>query len=278
MTLQQLAETQKKKLLIEKSKLEKQLAGAPEGTLVFGRNVVRNKTYYKWYVTYPAGGHRKNKIYIPSRNREFARELARKKLRLQRLHDVETELKALDAYLKIHCGQSDLETLLDSPVLGVLLSEDRPKPARRLSEELEKWAHEEYDMNPSHPEEKKVPTVDGIMVRSKSEAFIVLLLSTLHIPYRYECRLDIGGYTIYPDFTIRHPVTGEIFYWEHVGRLDDPGYSVKVPGRLRLYINNGIYPDHNLILTFESGNHPFDISIAQDKVKEFFAADEFAFY
>jgi hypothetical protein len=39
--------------------------------------------------------------------------------------------------------------------------------------------------------------------------------------------------------------------------------------KFRIYILNGYLPDHNLILTFESENHPFDITIAQDKLREF---------
>lgn len=81
----------------------------------------------------------------------------------------------------------------------------------------------------------------------------------------------MGGYVFYPDFTIRHPVTGEVIYWEHVGMLDDSVKAAKFIFKLRIYIRNGIYPDHNLILTFESGGHPLDFSIVQDKFKEFFS-------
>ena len=80
------------------------------------------------------------------------------------------------------------------------------------------------DYDPNHPEKLVVPTVTGEMVRSKSEAMILMLLEYSGIPYRYECRLDIDRKAYYPDFTIRHPYTGEIFYWEHVGMLDDPSY------------------------------------------------------
>ena len=51
MTLKHLAETQKQKLLVEKHKLERQLDNAPAGILVFSRNTVKGKTYYKWYVS-----------------------------------------------------------------------------------------------------------------------------------------------------------------------------------------------------------------------------------
>ena len=203
----------------------------------------------------------------------MARELARKKLKAQRLHDVENELRALDAYLNLHRERSDLETLLSSPVLRTILSEEETTQLYPLNEELEQWAHADYETNPLFPENKVIPTVDGIMVRSKSEAFIVMLLSSLHIPYRYECRLELDGHILYPDFTIRHPVTGEYYYWEHAGMLDNPSYAAGFLGKLRLYITNGILPDHQLILTYESNTQPFDISIAQDKLREFFSVE-----
>ena len=55
--------------------------------------------------------------------------------------------------------------------------------------------------------------------------------------------------------------------------LDSPEYNADFLQKIRIYINNGLYPDHNLILTFESGGHPFDITIAQDKIREFFSCE-----
>ena len=232
MTLAQLAESKKRQLLGEKRKIE-------------------------------------TREYIPHRNRSLARKLAKKKLCLQRLQDINAELKAIDMYLKAHRDNTDLDTILRTPAYGTLLFEEGFKMYGTMSEELQEWAHEEYEINPKDPELRNVPTVDGIKVRSKSEALIVMLLSVNHIPYRYECRLDVGGHAYYPDFTIRHPVTGEYFYWEHCGKMSDFKYIIKFLNKFRIYILNGYLPDHNLILTFESENHPFDITIAQDKLREF---------
>lgn len=273
MNVRQIFETRRQSLLKEKRKLEKQIRKAPAGTLISSYNPVKNKPYYKWYVSISS-----KRTYIPSCQRDLARELARKKLRQKRLNDINAELNALDSYLKKHRDNSDIKVLLQSPAIMTLLSEDALIQNYALSEDLDKWAHEEYEANPSFPEAKIVPTVDGIMVRSKSEAFIVMLLSTYHIPYRYECRLDIGGYTYYPDFTIRHPITGEYFYWEHVGMLDNPDYAANFIKKLRIYMGNGLIPDHNLILTYETKDHPFDISIAKDKIAEFFSFEVDSLY
>jgi len=52
-----------------------------------------------------------------------------------------------------------------------------------------------------------------------------MILYADNIPFRYECALQLDNITIYPDFTIRHPQTGETIYWEHFGRMDKDDYS-----------------------------------------------------
>jgi hypothetical protein len=42
---------------------------------------------------------------------------------------------------------------------------------------------------------------------------------------------------------------------------------------MRFFINNGLIPDFNVIFTYESDSHPFNIQIAEDKLKEFFSLD-----
>lgn len=88
MTLQQLIESQRHILVSKKRKPERLISKAPDGTLVYSQSIVRNKSYYKWYVSKSS-----RRIYIPRKDRSLARELARKKLRLQQLKDVNEEQK-----------------------------------------------------------------------------------------------------------------------------------------------------------------------------------------
>ena len=55
--------------------------------------------------------------------------------------------------------------------------------------------------------------------------------------------------------------------------LDSSEYRADFPWKIRIYVNNGLYSDHNLILAFESGGHSFDSTIAQDKIREFFSCE-----
>lgn len=124
--------------------------------------------------------------------------------------------------------------------------------------DLLKWMSESYTKNEKYPEQLIHKTVLGNYVRSKSEALISMFLSMNQIPFRYECELQLGESTIHPDFTIRHPKTGEIYYWEHFGIMDESYYASNAYARIQLYISHGIIPGVNLITTYETKSCPLD--------------------
>ena len=134
MTLAQLAESKKRRLLGEKRRIVRFLDKAPQGTLVYSKTVKQNKNYYKWYVSTGRSG--KTRVYIPHRNRSLARQLAKKKLCLQRLQDINAELKAIDMYLKNHRDNTDLDTLLRTPAYGTLLFEEGFEMYGTMSENM----------------------------------------------------------------------------------------------------------------------------------------------
>lgn len=130
--------------------------------------------------------------------------------------------------------------------------------------------HFDYEKNPNHIENLIHTGYNGNFVRSKSESIIDLILSNHNIPFRYECKLDLGDITYYPDFTIRHPKTGEIYYWEHFGKMDDPKYVNTVISKLHTYINHGIIPSINLITTYETQNLPIKRPYVEKLIKYYF--------
>lgn len=75
---------------------------------------------------------------------------------------------------------------------------------------------------------------------------------------------------MYPDFTIRHPITGEMVYWEHFGLMDEEAYRNSVYKKLKLYCDNGIIPSINLITTYETKQHPLDANHVEAIIKEYF--------
>lgn len=90
------------------------------------------------------------------------------------------------------------------------------------------------------------------------------------IPFRYECKLQLDETIIYPDFIIRHPITGKIYYWEHLGKMDDEVYRHRNSCKLEIYNSNQIYPSLNLILTYETKDCPLDAEYVNTLISHYF--------
>lgn len=135
---------------------------------------------------------------------------------------------------------------------------------------MQKWCAEVYETNSSHPENLIHTTLAGHKVRSKSEVIIANLLYTNGIPYRYEAALILNEMTIYPDFTILHPTSQQLFYWEHFGMMDKNNYCDAACNKLKSYCYNGIYPSMQLITTYETGKVPIRSEQVQQIISQYF--------
>ncbi len=138
-----------------------------------------------------------------------------------------------------------------------------------FSKESTEWMKEEYPQNPNYPEQLLHKSLSGNLLRSKSEALIDMFLYMCKIPFRYECALQLGENTIYPDFTVLHPVSQEIYYWEHFGLMDNPEYAQKTFSKLQLYTAHEIYPGIRLITTYETKENPL-CSEAIEKIIDYY--------
>jgi len=206
----------------------------------------------------------------PKSDRKFAEQLASKKYLSYLLEDCSREKNALESYLRHHKNYPSRrsEQLLALPGYQELLSPF----FKTENDELQKWMYGNYKQNPYYPEKKIHPTPSGHMVRSKSEAMIAHLLYTNHIPFRYECELILEDNVFYPDFTIKHPDTGEICYWEHFGKMDDPDYIRKTIYKLKVYITNNILPSIHLIITSETLERPLDLIEITSTIQHYFGS------
>ena len=230
----------------------------PDGKLI----CVRNGNYTKWF---QSDGH--TSTYIPRRNRKQAELLAQKKyLTLQKEYLLQ-EQRAIDFYLRHHPKDCQADQLLSETSACSELLTPFFTPH---SQALQDWMNSPYERNPKYPEQLIHKTGSGIYVRSKSEAIIALLLYTHKLPFRYECALTLGDTVIYPDFTIRHPQTDQIFYWEHFGLMDNESYRHTAFSKLDLYASNGIYPSLNLLTTYETKEHPLDSSMVEHLIQHYF--------
>ena len=72
------------------------------------------------------------------------------------------------------------------------------------------------------------------------------------------------------DFTIRHPLTGKLYYWEHFGMMDNPEYVSHACQKIKLYCDCGFIPSINLLLTFETRECPLGIDPIEKIMREYF--------
>ena len=242
----------------ELKQLEKTEIEWPQGELI----CAKNGKNCKWYLK------RNNRtVYLPKKERELAQKLARKKYCLLRTRELKSELAACRAYMKkaekaVNFVEKKIENTEYEKLLGGWFCS--------VNKEVGEWKKESYEKNEAHLENLNIKGTGGKYLRSKSEAMIDKILNNVGVPFRYEEKLVLGDAVFYPDFTIKHPRTGKIYYWEHFGMMDNSEYVNRACQKIKIYCNCGIIPSVNLILTYETKEHPFDMDSAEQIVREYF--------
>ncbi|MCR4830775.1 MAG: hypothetical protein K5883_04910 [Pseudobutyrivibrio sp.] len=239
-------------------KLNKVITSLPEGELSIGHHNGSSK----WF-------HYKDhkQVYIKKDNRLLAKKLAIKKYLSLKVELLEAQLKEA-SYKKRHtyAVEQKLETILKDSAYLELLNEYLSSTTL----EYRQWMNADYPKNTNHPETLVHPTVGGLLVRSKSESMIAVALSENNIPYRYENLLELNGITLAPDFTILHPVSGRIYYWEHFGLLDNDQYCSNLVQKIRTYAEANIILGENLIITYETQASPLNFHTINNIIKQYF--------
>lgn len=242
--------------------LEEELSEYPEGEL----QCVTNGSYNKWFCKLG-----KEKKYLPKEQKVLAQQLATKKYLALQLNDLLQEEQAIDLYLKhreTHPNKAEA-LLTDKSEFRTLISIQ----SEDFEKEITDWKNSPYEQNENYSQQKIYKTVTGQYVRSKSEVMISMILHKYDIPFRYECALKIGNRVIYPDFTIKHPKTGKIYYYEHFGRMDDVSYCKKACAKIELYSLSGIMPTIQLLATFETSDNPLTPEVVEQLVNQYFVEE-----
>ena len=245
-------------LLTQIEQIQTKLQQLPPGKLL----CVQNGRYIKWYKSNGSAP-----IYIPKKQAGLAESLALRKYYTFKLEELTSELSLLDQHLEglQHISQNS-ELLLNHPSYLELLKPNLTS----YSQTVQNWITDSYQRNTKNPEHLIHKTISGHLVRSKSEVMIANCLSLNNIPYRYECALTLGDTLVFPDFTIMHPASHQIFYWEHFGRMDEPFYCEQTYNKLKLYGHHHIIPTIQLIATYETRLSPIDSENVLQLIREFF--------
>jgi len=223
-------------------------------------HICQEGKYTRWYTQ-----EKGKPVYISKKNIERARSLATRKYLEIRIEELVEELDLVNKLNEVE-EKGKSRTFLSNPSYSELLI----KKAGDLEPTINAWLAEDYPRNTFHSEQLTHKSISGNFLRSKAEQDIDALLFMEHIPYCYERPVEINGYYRYPDFTIMHPKTGKLYYWEHLGRAGDPKYVLDNTNKLFEYAMNGITLGDNLICTFETLEHPLTMDTIQKMINMYF--------
>lgn len=143
----------------------------------------------------------------------------------------------------------------------------------------------------------KYKTMRGDYVGSKSEAIIADRLFANNIPYHYEVAFtpeavadksrpvfdDYGrlvGFeaigstpfdrdTLHPDFYVLNKRTRKAYYWEHLGRLNDPKYCVDNLNRIIRIIDAGYTIGEEILITHEDARNPLRLESIDEIIDKY---------
>lgn len=113
------------------------------------------------------------------------------------------------------------------------------------NEFIKQWEQVEYVAKGFSENAPEFYTDRGEQVRSKTEIFI------------------------HPDFMALNVTTRTVFYWEHMGMMDDTEYVENAIRRIEAYEKNNIFPGENLILTYETVRHPISPRIIEQMIQRY---------
>ena len=243
------------------AQLEEIARNSPQGSLVI-KTINSNKYYYKM----SSDNGQKTTQYIKPSQKELISQLADKRFARQVLPNLRSNLRAAESFLKYHSGleECSLEAFIGRDLSAVCSSKCMPQKAM-----IDKWLSESWTETPYQEYPPTHPTLKGLPVRSKSEVMIANSLFQHGIPYHYEKPLfySPNRAPIFPDFSILHPDTCELWFWEHFGLIDNPLYFDDMCRKFEIFQSQGITPGHRLICTFECEKHPLSSVLINDLIQ-----------
>ncbi|NLD11611.1 hypothetical protein [Aminicella lysinilytica] len=127
------------------------------------------------------------------------------------------------------------------------------------------WEKTPYEVSHDYPQDLIHRTRKGDIVRSKNEVNICDALLYYGIPYHYEQPLRLFGRDVHPDIVAYSEYYRRLIYWEHAGLASDMSYVHANMPKYLDYLQSGIVPWRNLIITFDDEKGGLDSSII-DKI------------
>lgn len=234
--------------------LTAELRTLPAGTLYIR---FWNGRYY-YYERFPAVGNRKKeRRYGISKDNEKIFGLVRKRYVNAALDIVRRDREIIEKAL-IRFRPSDEASLMDDFLKRYPQLDEGIYSVRNS---LKDWADSYKPDETFYAQDLKSVSHNGVKMRSDGELYITARLDHYGIPHRYEAPLNIPDLGYHPDFTIIRPRDKKIIYWEHFGMVNDDNYVMGSVEKVIKYIEYGIEPWDNLIMTYNNKNGGFNAKL-----------------
>ena len=240
---------------------ERRLKTAPPGSVY----TMKHGKGYAFYVREKPSDRKGT--YLHSAEHKTAVALIQKKYDRQVVAEAQKQIKTITRFLdsyepdvlkNIYSATSDIRKANIHPV-------DIPN-----EEYAAQWQAYEFERKGFAEDMPEHFTNRGERVRSKSEVLIANTLDQAGIPYRYECPIVLNGITFHPDFTVLRISDRKVYYWEHLGMMDDPEYCCDNLQKIRIYERNGIIPGINMIYTMETSQIPLNVAVINRMIEAYF--------
>ena len=244
----------------KRSDLIKELSDLPDGQLLIYEK--RGKRYY--CQMFPKKGNRKKERRIGiTKDTDMVFSLVRKRYLKRSLnliaHDISVIEKALAKFSPINEEAVMAEFIERYPELEAGMYYGLRN--------TESWADDYTQGEDFFEEDLKSLSSQGEKMRSGGEMYIASRLEHYGIPYRYESPTGIPDISYVPDFTILRPRDRKIIYWEHFGKIDDNEYIKDNIRKVEKYIEYGISPWDNLIMTYNNKRGGYDGKLIDAMIK-----------
>ena len=261
---QEILKEHQKMLARLRIQLSRELDKAPRGRL----RIATKGKYTEYYMCDEGAGTSGTRgRYLKKKEEKIIKALAQKEYDGRLLKETMSQLDKIENY-PYGIGEDGLKSVYEG------LSESRKNlviPRIKPTEDaVSEWLAMPFEPLGFTVDDPEIYTDFHERVRSKSEKFIAEKLRAMGIPYKYECPLNLDGFgTVYPDFTILNKNTMAVSWLEHLGKMDEPDYSMKAVAKVRAYERSGIYVGKNLYLTMETKQTPFDAMSIESIFEDF---------
>lgn len=195
---------------------KKRLERCAEGSIHLKR---RNGTA-SFYRELPKGDEGKRReIHVSKKNKRLIASLCTKKYCRELIPVLVKEIALLKSFLNRFDPQDKYRVFQKLPVEFM---EHVAPLVKTNAQIISEWENERFDTNP--------------------------------YPLDHDSYLPDGSVS-YPDFTILHPETLEVYWLELFGMMDDPDYATAALQKIARYAQSDVYP--RLIMIFDHKDAPF---------------------